>query len=66
MQKNYFLFLKSRIKMTIEMMAQIAVMRAKSSAYVTMRITSLAGGKPSAVGGSTPAQKRREYCSIFS
>ena len=48
------------------MMAQIAVMRAKSSAYVTMRITSLTGGKPSAVGGSTPAQKRREYCSIMS
>ena len=39
-KKNYFLFLKSRIKMTIEMMAQIAVMRANSSAYVTMRITS--------------------------
>ena len=55
--KNYFLFLRSRMEMTIEMMAQIAVMRAKSAAYVTMRITSRSGRQLSAAGGSTSTRK---------
>lgn len=50
--------------MTIEMMAQIAVMSAKSASYVTMRTTSSTGGDPSAAVDGTPAQKRRKYCSI--
>ncbi len=43
--KSYFLFLWSKIEMTIEMTAQIAIMRVKIPSYVTMCITSCKGGK---------------------
>ena len=51
--------------MTIEMMSQIAIIRAKSPSYVTMRTTPSMGGKPSAVGGSIPPRKMQQYLSKY-